>query len=132
KLKHNKPLDKKDFMELEKILWGEVGTKDDYFKEFGDTPLSILVRSIVGLDQMAANEAFSEFLNDQNLDSKQSRFVKTIVDYVVKNGIMERRALQEEPFESIGSIVDLFPTETAIKIVSIIDSIKKNATEVGA
>jgi type I restriction enzyme R subunit len=58
--------------------------------------------------------------------------VKTIVDYVVKNGIMERRALQEEPFESIGSIVDLFPTETAIKIVSIIDSIKKNATEVGA
>lgn len=129
KLRTNKRLTKDDFLALEKILWNEIGTKEDYEREFGDTPLTILVRKVVGLDQEAANEAFSEFLDDQNLDSKQIRFVKTIVDYVVKNGVIERKALQEEPFRSIGSIVDIFPTESALRIVSIIDRLNENATE---
>lgn len=91
----------------------------------------LLVRQIVGLDQQAANGAFSEFLNDQNLDARQSRFVKTIVDYVVKNGVMtDKRVLQEDPFQGIGSITDIFTTEKAMKIVSIIDWINKNATDV--
>ncbi len=75
------------------------------------------------------NEAFSEFLNDQNLNSRQIRFVKTIVDYVVRNGVIEPKALQEEPFQSVGSIVDVFDTESALRIVSIINSLNKNATE---
>lgn len=127
KLKTNKVLIEEDFISLEKILWNEIGTKKDYEREFGDTPLTVLVREIVGLAQEAANEAFSEFLDDQNLDSRQIRFVKTIIDYVVKNGIMERKALQEEPFQSIGSIVEIFPLESVQKIISIIDDLNKNA-----
>jgi len=131
KLKTNKPLTKQDFLALEQILWKEVGTRDEYEREFGETPVSLLVRQIVGLDQQAANEAFSEFLNDQNLDARQIRFVKTIVDYVVKNGVMtDKRVLQEDPFQGIGSITDIFSTEKALKIVSIIDWINKNATDV--
>ena len=133
KLRSNKRLAKDDFLALERILWNEIGTKEDYEREFGDTPLTILVRQVVGLDQEAANEAFSEFLNDQNLNSRQIRFVKTIVDYVVRNGVIEPKALQEEPFQSVGSIVDVFDTESALRIVSIINSLNKNATElVGA
>ena len=133
KLKTNKLLTKDDYLSLEKILWNELGTKDDYQREFGDTPLTILVRQIVGLDQRAANEAFSEFLNDQNLDRRQIRFVKTIVDYVIKNGIIATQVLQEEPFQSIGSIVDVFSLDSAEKLVSIIDRLNKNATDfVGA
>ncbi|WP_427340445.1 DEAD/DEAH box helicase family protein [Caloranaerobacter sp. DY30410] len=130
KLKNNKQLTKQDFLELEKILWNELGTKDDYEREFGDTPLTVLVRKVVGLDQKAANEAFSEFLNDTNLDSRQIRFVKLIIDYVVRNGVIEKTALQEEPFKSVGSIVEIFNTESAMKIVNIIDKINKNATEI--
>ncbi len=121
---------KEDFLSLEKILWKKLGTRKDYEREFGDTPLTILVRQIVGLDQQAANEAFSEILNNQNLDSRQIRFVKTIVDYVVKNGVIEKQVLQEEPFRSIGSIVEIFPLESAQKLVSIIDALNKNATEI--
>lgn len=133
KLKTNKALTRDDYLALEQILWSELGTKGDYQREFGDTPLTILVRQIVGLDPQAANEAFSEFLNDQNLDSRQIRFVKTIVDYVIKNGVMAKQVLQEEPFQSIGSIVDVFPLESAQKLVSIIDTLNKNATDfVGA
>ncbi|HHV43414.1 MAG TPA: hypothetical protein GXX57_01925 [Firmicutes bacterium] len=127
KLRTNKPLSEEDFLALEQILWHEVGTKEDYEREFGNTPLTVLVLQVVGLDQETANEAFSEFLNDHNLDSRQIRFVKTIVDYVVKNGVIEKKALQEEPFRSIGSIVDVFPEGSARKIVSIIDRLNENA-----
>ena len=131
KLKNNKPLTRQDFGELEKVLWGELGTKEDYFKEFSDTPLTVLVRQIVGLDQMAANDAFSMFLSNQNLDSLQSRFVKTIVDYIVKNGhMMDKSVLQDDPFKSIGSIAEVFPFEDAMRVVQIIDGINKNAIEV--
>ncbi|HHW61998.1 MAG TPA: DEAD/DEAH box helicase family protein [Syntrophomonadaceae bacterium] len=134
KLKNNVQLSKTDFASLEQILWNEIGTREEYEREFGNTPLTILVRQVVGLDHKAANDAFSEFINDENLDSKQIRFVKTIVDYLVINGhMLDKSVLQEDPFQSIGSITELFPMERAREIVSVIDSINKNAMEfVGA
>ncbi|MGE5403716.1 MAG: DEAD/DEAH box helicase family protein [Candidatus Saccharibacteria bacterium] len=131
KLKNNKRLTRQDVLTLEQILWGELGSKAEYEKAFGDTPLTLLVRKVAGLSQEAANEAFAEFLNDLNLDSKQSYFVKKVVDYIVKNGFVEDKAiLQQDPINAQGGILDLFPTESALKIVSIIDSIKQNAEEV--
>ena len=47
KLKKNKPLTTNDIEALEKILWSEVGTKQDYEREFGTKPLGELVREIV-------------------------------------------------------------------------------------
>lgn len=44
KLRNNQPLQKSDMQELEKILWQELGSKEDYTKEYGDTPVGILVR----------------------------------------------------------------------------------------
>jgi type I restriction enzyme R subunit len=38
KLKTNKPLTQGDVAELERILWKEIGTRQDYEKEYGDTP----------------------------------------------------------------------------------------------
>lgn len=131
KLKHNKPLTSQDYLQLEHILWGEVGSKADYEKEFGQTPLTLLVRQLVGLDIEAANEAFSEFLDNQNLDSRQSRFIHLIVEYVVRNGHMtDKSVLREDPFKSIGSITELFPLEAQMKVVGIIDGINRNALEV--
>lgn len=70
KLKTNKPLTETDVESLEHILWNEIGSKNDYEKEYGHKPLGEFVREIVGLDMNAAKEAFSEFLNDTNLDSR--------------------------------------------------------------
>ena len=108
KLRHNKPLTKQDVETLEEVLWNELGTQEDYKKEYGDTPITKLVRQIVGLDQQAANEAFSEFLNEEKLNANQLRFVKLIVNYVVKNGTLEKTVLQEDPFRSLGSVTELF------------------------
>ena len=108
-----------------------MGSKADYEKEFGQTPLTLLVRQLVGLDIEAANEAFSEFLDNQSLDSRQSRFIHLIVEYVVRNGHMtDKSVLREDPFKSIGSITELFSLEAQMKVVGIIDGINRNALEV--
>ena len=78
-----------DVENLEEILWREVGTKQDYEHEFGTKPLGEFVREIVGLDMNAAKEAFSEYLTNTSLDSRQIYFVNQIVEYIVHNGMMK-------------------------------------------
>lgn len=132
KLRHNKRLTEADLKELEEILWKELGTKADYEKEYGDTPVGRLVRQIVGVDREAVNEAFSEFLTEERLNVNQIRFVRLIVDYIVANGnIDDNRVLMDEPFRSAGSITALFKDDmdSARKIMSIVDSIKRNSEE---
>jgi len=130
KLRNNKQLIKQDLKTLEHIMWDELGTEADYKKEFGDMPVNKLVRQLVGLDRMAANELFSQFFNNENLNSVQIHFVKLIVDYVVKNGLIDdNKILQEEPFRNIGSIIELFKNnmDDARNIMKIVSDIKRNA-----
>ncbi|HBF3050554.1 TPA: DEAD/DEAH box helicase family protein [Clostridioides difficile] len=134
KLRNNKKITKQDVETLEEILLKQLGNCDDYKKEFGDTPVSQLVRRLVGLDREAANEAFSEFLNNKSFNTKQIHFVKLIVDYVVKNGFIEdNKVLMEDPFRTVGSIIDLFENhiEERNKLIKTINKIKENASEIG-
>ena len=128
KLKTNKPLTKSDVKELERILWNEIGTRQDYEKEYGDKPLGELVRSIVGLSMEAANDAFSDYLNNINLNNIQINFVKRIVSYVVKNGLLKDLGiLGEPPFNEMGSVAEIFDISTWIGIKNVIDKINHNA-----
>jgi len=129
KLKGNVPLTKNDMAELEKILWNEVGTKDEYIAEYGEKPLGEFVREIVGLDMNAAKEAFAEFLGNTNLDSRQIYFVNQIVEYIVHNGMMkDLSVLQDAPFTDKGSVVEIF-TDLSVwaGIRKVIESINMNA-----
>lgn len=125
KLRNNKPITRNDMKHLEKILWQEIGTKEDYEKEYGNEPLLKLASKIVGLDPAAANEAFSEFLTDGTLNSNQMEFVKLIVNYVIANGIMDKAVLNEQPFNKFGNVVHLFEgkIEIAKNIIKKIDKL---------
>ena len=129
KLKKNKPMTQEDIKTLEKILWSDLGTKDEYEAEYGDKPLGEFVREIVGLDMNAAKEAFSEYLNEANLDSRQIYFVNQIVEYIVHNGLMKDLAvLQESPFTDQGSVVDIFTDLNVwMGIRKVIEGINDNA-----
>ena len=130
KLKNNKQLTKQDLQTLESVMWQELGTKADYEKEFGDMPVNKLVRKIVGLDRNTANELFSEFLNDENLNSKQIHFVKLIIEHVVKNGFIDdNRIFMEDPFRPVGNISVLFKDniKVAKNIMNKVAEIKTNA-----
>ncbi len=129
KLKSNIPLTSEDMKELEHILWSEIGTQSDYEAEFGNKPLGEFVREIVGLDMNAAKEAFSAFLDETNLDSRQIYFVNQIVEFIVKNGMMkDLSVLQESPFTDQGSVVEIF-TDVSVwmGIRKVIEQVNANA-----
>ncbi len=129
KLKTNQPLTSTDVASLEEILWQEIGTKQDYEQEIGTKPLGEFVREIVGLDMNAAKEAFSEYLTNASLDSRQIYFVNQIVEYIVHNGMLkDLSVLQESPFTDQGSIVEIFTDRNVwMGIRKVIDTINANA-----
>lgn len=133
KLRNNKKLTPEDLNTLESVLWKELGTKEDYVKEYGETPIGSLVRKIVGVDRQAVNEAFSEFLTEERLNINQIRFVNLIVDYIVANGNIENNSvLMQEPFRSAGSITVLFKDnlDVAKKIMATVEEIKSNSIDI--
>ena len=128
KLKSNLPLTQQDVVELESILWSQVGTQEDYEAEYGEKPLGEFVREVVGMDMKAAKEAFSVYLNDVNLDDRQIYFVNQIVEYIVQNGLMkDLSVLQKPPFTDLGSISQVFDAGDWKKIREIIQKINANA-----
>ena len=129
KLKGNIPLLRGDVEALERILWSEIGSREDYEAACGQKPLGEFVREIVGLDMNAAKAAFAEYLNDTRLDSRQIYFVNQIVEYIVHNGMMkDLSVLQETPFTDKGSVVEVF-TDMALwsGIRQVIEQINNNA-----
>ena len=77
----------------------------------------------------AAKEAFAQYLNDVNLDSRQIYFVNQIVEYIVHNGLMkDLSVLQESPFTDKGSVVEVFTDLTVwMGIRKVIEQVNANA-----
>lgn len=131
KLKNNVAITTAELSELEKMLFDgdERGTKQDYFNEFGEQPLGVFVRSIIGLDIKAANEAFVDFLTAGNLSADQMTFINNIIQYLTKNGTIDAAMLFEPPFTDLNDqgLLGVFDDAEAHKVISIIDRINHNA-----
>lgn len=131
KLRSNIPLTALDYQSLEQIFTGELGTAEDYKREFQDTPFGLLVRKIAKLDYEAASKAFSEFINDQSLSQAQIVFVKKIIDYIVQNGYIENvTQLMGPPFDKPQSFIKLFDGSRQKKLIDTVTSIKENAVKI--
>ena len=131
KLRNNMQLEAGDYKALESIFTEELGNKEDYKREFGDTPFGLLIRKIAKLEHEAARNVFSKFINDESLNQQQIVFVKKIVDYVVQNGYIENVAeLMKPPFDKPMSFVKLFDSKRPAEIIKLVNEIKENAVEV--
>lgn len=97
---HNlEPINNDDLAELEKILWHDLGSKEDYDETTDIGNLAAFVRSLIGLSQEAVNEKFGDYLSGNILNSQQQEFVKTIINYVRENGDVELSDMvNTEPF----------------------------------
>ena len=125
RLKNNLPLSLNDIKYLEKVLWDELGTKEEYTKTYGKIPLLKMVSKIIGMDRKAAEKAFSEFLSNENLNSNQINFVKHIVDYIAQNGSIDKEKLQEFPIvNKFGGVGELFKNKTDV-LIEIIGAVEK-------
>ena len=128
KLTHNIRLAEEDYKELERVLTKELGSSEDYRKEYGDTPFGLMIRKIAKLDHEAAMQAFSKFINDQSLNQRQIAFVNKIILYIEQNGYMENMAdLTKPPFDKPVSFLKMFDQKTKAEIVATINEIRDNA-----
>lgn len=133
KLTHNIPLSVGDYRELERVLTSELGSKEDYAREFGNTPFGLLVRKIAKLDHDAAMAAFSQLINDQSLSQKQITFVHKIINHIEQNGYMESvTILTKPPFDKPLSFTKLFDRKMQSEIMVTINKVKDNAIVVVA
>lgn len=133
KLTHNIPLTTGDYQELERLLTNELGSKEDYAREFGDTPFGLLIRKIAKLDHEAAMQAFSAFINDQSLNQNQIAFVKKIIHHIELNGYMENVSeLAKPPFDKPVSFLKLFDAKTRTALMATINQVRENAVQITA
>lgn len=131
KLTHNIKLSLGDYQTLERVFTSELGSKEDYEREFGQTPFGLLVRKVAKLDHEAAMQAFSAFINDESLNQRQIAFVHKIINHVEQNGYMDNVAdLQKPPFDKPISFIKLFDAKTRIALMKAINDIKENAVNI--
>ena len=106
RLRTNQPLTAADLRGLEQTLI-EIGEDDGGTLLTGllartySPSLVHLVRGMVGMDRAAAQEAFSEFLSNRSLTTRQIRFIEMVIDQLTARGVMKPSALYEAPFSSV-------------------------------
>lgn len=128
KIRHNQKLNETEKKELEG-MFQRLGNNVEYDNTYGNMSLIEVVRSIVGIDEETANEIFAKYINDSRLNSKQIEFVRTLIRYVHKNGILSIETLKGEPFSPLGAVSEVFEdnVEVFLLIKKDIESINENA-----
>lgn len=99
RLRRNRQLTPDDVSVLEQMLVEAGGRPEDIGRQAEVSGgLGLFIRSLVGLDRSAAEEAFAEFLHGERFTLDQVRFVGLIVEELTANGVMEPGRLFESPF----------------------------------
>ncbi|MFL1462603.1 DEAD/DEAH box helicase family protein [Roseococcus sp. DSY-14] len=127
KLRRNLPLTPTDLAELERML-AEAGTAPE-LERAKDQGLGIFVRSLVGLDRAAAQEAFAGFLAGKTLNARQIEFVGIIIEDLTRSGVVEPGRLYESPYTRLSALgVDgVFPEADAAAIIGILNEVTQRA-----
>ena len=127
KIYRNEILTDTDLQTLESELI-QMGSKEDYSIALSAKPLGVFIREVNGLDVNAAKAAFSKYLNDREMNLAQIDFVNKLIDYIVKNGLIEdKKVLLEKPF-SVQGLTKIFPDRTLFMgIRKVIDDISARA-----
>lgn len=132
KLKRGLALTPTDLSELEHFVFEaqEVESKEKFEQCFGaDKPLPLFIRSLVGLDRQAVQEAFSQYLQGSTYNEKQIRFIEMIIEHLTIRGTLEASQLYEPPFNQIHyeGIEGVFSENDADKIFDVVEAFNESA-----
>jgi type I restriction enzyme R subunit len=131
KLRQGKPLTPTDIGELEKMLLvagiGEAGDIERARK--ASQGFGRFVRSLVGLDRAAVNEAFSEFLAAGVASAAQIEFINMVIEHLTDQGVIDPALLYEAPFTDIAPTGpdQLFDPEKVTRLFTKIQAINDSA-----
>jgi type I restriction enzyme R subunit len=86
--------------------------------------LKSFMLELVGLDRNTAKQAFSKYLENNNLNANQIRFIEQIINWLTQRGVMKPSRLYESPFTDIhtAGLDGVFNNEDANNIITIIRS----------
>lgn len=110
KIFHLEQLSAEDISQLERILWEELGSREDYvrYTQSENMNVAMFIRSVIKVDRQLALQKFTEFLNGSTLNALQMDYLKDIISYVCENGDIEPQTLMSvSPFSDI-NIIDIF------------------------
>lgn len=110
-----KPLTTVDLESLEEII-AEAGVEsvDELREKISGQSVVGFVRGLIGLDESAVEAAFADLLERSNLNSVQMEFLRRIIRVLSKTGSLTMEQLFEEPFNELGSVVDVFDGNMAV------------------
>ncbi|WP_322548910.1 DEAD/DEAH box helicase family protein [Flavobacterium psychraquaticum] len=130
KLYKNIPVTPSELAVLEEFLMQEAESKDRLFTEYEEQPLGKFVRRIIGLDIEAAQKHFTSFIQQANLNANQITFIQKIIDYLNKNGVLDKTMLTQSPFndQDDNGIIGIFPEEDKlVQVIQLIEEVNQNA-----
>jgi type I restriction enzyme R subunit len=132
KLKRGLTLTPTDLNELERFVFEaqEVESKEKFEQCFGtDQPLPLFIRSLVGLDRQAVQQAFSKYLQGTTYNEKQIRFVEMMIEHLTIRGTLEASQLYEPPFNQIHfeGIDGVFGDKDADNIFEVVEAFNESA-----
>ncbi|MFR9752430.1 DEAD/DEAH box helicase family protein [Nocardia sp. 004] len=127
KLRSGKSLTPADLESLEELLARSgAGEPDDMERAVANAHgLGRFIRSLVGLDQQAVQEAFAEFLGERTATASQIDFINLVIGHLTRHGEMDPKLLFEAPFTDAApqGPTQLFAPEQTKRLVGVIRSI---------
>jgi type I restriction enzyme R subunit len=131
KVRKNLPITAADLVELERILVEQAGGNAALVEQLKleTNGLGLFVRSLVGLELEAANEAMSKFLSDSSATMNQIAFVRMIVQQLTHDGAMTKNRLYESPFTDLAAAgpESMFPSAKVTELFAVIEDIRQRA-----
>lgn len=126
KLKKGLPLTSSDLSELEKFVFNaqEVESQDKFKECFGTMQtLPQFIRSLVGLDKQAVQQAFSKYLQGTTYNAAQIRFIEMIIEQLTSLGTLEAGRLYDQPFTNMNprGVEGIFNLKDADEIFNIVE-----------
>ncbi|WP_318541577.1 type I restriction-modification enzyme R subunit C-terminal domain-containing protein [Kocuria marina] len=123
RLRHGRALTMLDLEALEgMLLESGAGSREDMERATaGD--LAGFIRSLVGLDPQAVQEAFAEFISESTLNRRQLKLLTMLIAQLTRGGRMDAAALYEPPYTKIAphGPEDLFAEDTVNRIFAVVD-----------
>ncbi|MEO3387595.1 DEAD/DEAH box helicase family protein [Mesorhizobium sp. CAU 1741] len=103
RLRQGKALTAYDLAELERLLIeAGIGARHDIARATETSRgFGRFVRSLVGLDRGAVNDAFAEFLTHGAATHQQIEFIQLVIEHLTDKGSMDPAVLYEAPFTYI-------------------------------
>lgn len=129
KLRLNQPLTPTDLSELERILQEAAGGDATLVARARQGGLPLFVRSLIGLDRVAAKEAFAKFLENSTLTGAQLHFLNMLIDHLTQNGVMEPERLYESPFTDANpsGVAGVFQPTEVTELIAVLERFRTNA-----